>query len=403
MAKKHYLRFPKNHIAIMKKSLVLCAACLALLAIPGCKFSSTRKNLSPEQQDTIEKQLSSMTLREKVGQLFCVRPESLDPVFQSSQLGMMEYKMQAVNEETRAFCEKYPVGGITLFSHNIDNPLQIKAFTRDLHTLAGEPLLSIDEEGGRVARIGNNGNFHVPTYASMAAVGATGDPAKARDAGISIGTYLKEYGFDVDFAPVADVNTNPKNIVIGDRAFSDHPKVAAPMVVKFLEGLEEAGIVACVKHFPGHGDTVGDSHHEYVQSDKTWAEILACEMITFKAAIKAGAPMIMSAHVAVPNVTGDNLPATLSHFMLTEKLRDELGFEGVIITDAMGMKAVSDRYSSGESAVLTLKAGADIVLMPENLPEAFDAVVAAVEDGTLPEERIDESVRRVLALKALAR
>ena len=403
MAKKHYLRFPKNHIAIMKKSLVLCAACLALLAIPGCKFSSTRKNLSPEQQDTIEKQLSSMTLREKVGQLFCVRPESLDPVFQSSQLGMMEYKMQAVNEETRAFCEKYPVGGITLFSHNIDNPLQIKAFTRDLHTLAGEPLLSIDEEGGRVARIGNNGNFHVPTYASMAAVGATGDPAKARDAGISIGKYLKEYGFDVDFAPVADVNTNPKNIVIGDRAFSDNPKVAAPMVVKFLEGLEEAGIVACVKHFPGHGDTVGDSHHEYVQSDKTWEEILACEMITFKAAIKAGAPMIMSAHVAVPNVTGDNLPATLSHFMLTEKLRDELGFEGVIITDAMGMKAVSDRYSSGESAVLTLKAGADIVLMPENLPEAFDAVVAAVEDGTLPEERIDESVRRVLALKALAR
>ncbi len=385
----------------MKKTYFLLAVCLTLLTIPGCKSAPKKKN--PSQADVIEAQLSRMSLREKVGQLFCVRPEALDPVFQSSGKGMAEYKMQAVNEQTKAFCQQYPVGGVTLFSHNIDNPEQLKAFTRDLHALCSAPLLSIDEEGGRVARIGGNERFDVPTYTSMAAVGAIGDPAKAYEAGVAIGTYLKEYGLDVDFAPVADVNTNPRNIVIGDRAFSDNPKVAAPMVVRFLKGLEEVGIVACVKHFPGHGDTVGDSHHEYVQSDKTWEEILACEMITFKAAIKAGAPMIMSAHVAVPNVTGDNLPATLSHFMLTEKLRDELGFEGVIITDAMGMKAVSDRYSSGESAVLTLKAGADIVLMPENLPEAFDAVVAAVEDGTLPEERIDESVRRVLALKALAR
>ena len=171
------------------------------------------------------------------------------------------------------------------------------------------------------------------------------------------------------------------------------------MVVSCMEGLHKAGVIPCVKHFPGHGDTVGDSHHEYVQSDKTWEELLNCEMITFKAAIRAGAPMIMSAHVALPNVTGDKLPATLSHLMLTDKLRGELGFKGVIITDAMGMKAVSDRYSSGESAVMTLQAGADIVLMPENLPEAFEAVLSAVEDGTLPESRIDESVRRILALK----
>jgi beta-N-acetylhexosaminidase len=328
-----------------------------------------------------------------------VRPEALDPVFQSSGKGMVEYKMQAVNEQTKAFSEQYPVGGVTLFSHNIDNPEQLKAFTQDLHALPGAPLLSIDEEGGRVARIGGNERFDVPTYTSMAAVGATGDPAKAYEAGVAIGTYLKEYGLDVDFAPVADVNTNPRNIVIGDRAFSDNPKTAAPMVVKFLDGLEKVGIVGCVKHFPGHGDTVGDSHHEYVQSDKTWEEILNCEMVTFKAAIRAGAPMIMSAHVALPNVTGDKLPATLSHLMLTEKLRGELGFQGVIITDAMGMKAVSDRYSSGESAVMTLQAGADIVLMPENLPEAFEAVLSAVENGTLPESRIDESVRRILALK----
>ena len=387
----------------MKKSFVLMAACLAFLAVPGCKNAPKKKALTHEQENAIETQLSQMSIREKVGQLFCVRPESLDPVFQESSLGMMAYHMQAVNEETKAFCEKYPVGGVTLFSHNIDNPEQLKAFTRDLHALAGAPLLSVDEEGGRVARIGNNENFKVPTYASMAAVGATGDPSKALEAGVAIGTYLKEYGFDIDFAPVADVNTNPQNIVIGDRAFSNNPKTAAPMVVSFMEGLHKVGINACIKHFPGHGDTVGDSHKEYVQTDKTWEELLNCEMITFKAAIKAGAPMIMSAHVALPNVTGDNLPGTLSHYILTDKLRKELGFQGIIITDAMGMKAVSDRYSSGESAVMTLQAGADIVLMPEDLPEAFEAVVAAVEDGTLPEARIDESVRRVLALKLASR
>ena len=383
----------------MKKPFVLLSVCLTFLAILGCKSAPQKNVLTPSQADAIEAQLSRMSLREKVGQLFCVRPEALDPVFQSSGKGMVEYKMQAVNEQTKAFSEQYPVGGVTLFSHNIDNPEQLKAFTQDLHALPGAPLLSIDEEGGRVARIGGNENFHVPTYASMAAVGATGDPAKAYEAGVAIGIYLKKYGLDVDFAPVADVNTNPRNIVIGDRAFSDNPKTAAPMVVKFLDGLEKVGIVGCVKHFPGHGDTVGDSHHEYVQSDKTWEEILNCEMVTFKAAIEAGAPMIMSAHVAVPNVTGDKLPATLSHLMLTDKLRGELGFKGVIITDAMGMKAVSDRYASGESAVMTLQAGADIVLMPENLPEAFEAVLSAVEDGTLPESRIDESVRRILALK----
>ena len=387
----------------MKRHFPLFVTLAALCLLSACKTGNNKSALPKADEDAVRAQLSSMTLREKVGQLFCVRPESLDPVFQNSSEGMMAYQMQAVNEETKAFAAQYPVGGVTLFSHNIDNPAQLKAFTQALHALPGTPLVSVDEEGGRVARVGGNFNFDVPRIPAMGKVGATGDPAQAYEAGKAIGHYLKEYGFDIDFAPVADVNTNPQNIVIGDRAFSNNPKAAAPMVVNFMEGLHKVGINACIKHFPGHGDTVGDSHKEYVQTDKTWEELLNCEMITFKAAIKAGAPMIMSAHVALPNVTGDNLPGTLSHYILTDKLRKELGFQGVIITDAMGMKAVSDRYSSGESAVMTLQAGADIVLMPEDLPEAFEAVVAAVEDGTLPEARIDESVRRVLALKLASR
>lgn len=384
----------------MKSKLLFWVSALAFLTVAGCECTqNNQEDTTLKDDEAIEAQLAQMSLRQKVGQLFCTRPEALDPVFAASGRGMTEYKMQAVNEETRAFCEKYPVGGVTLFAHNIDNPEQLRAFTRDLHSLAGAPLLSIDEEGGRVARIGNNEKFDVPRYESMAAVGATGDPSKAYEAGLAIGTYLKEFGFDIDLAPDADVNTNPQNIVIGDRAFSNDPKKAAPMVVKYMEGLKKAGIVSCLKHFPGHGDTKGDSHKEYVQTDKTWEELLACEMLTFKAGIKEGAPMIMTAHVAAPKVTGTDLPATLSPEILTEKLRKELGFKGVIITDAMGMKAVSDRYNSGEAAVKTLLAGADIVLMPEYLPQAFDAVVKAVEDGVLTEERINESVRRVQALK----
>ena len=383
----------------MKRHFSLFIALLVFCALPGCKVSGHKTALPKADEDVVRAQLSSMTLREKVGQLFCVRPEALDPVFQRSSEGMTSYRMQAVNEETKAFAAQYPVGGVALFSHNIDNPEQIKAFTQALHVLPGAPLLGVDEEGGRVARVGGNLNFDVPRIPAMGKLGAAGDPAQAYEAGKVIGHYLKEYGFDIDFAPVADVNTNPGNIVIGDRAFSSDPKIAAPMVVNFMKGLHEEGIAACIKHFPGHGDTVGDSHEGYVETFKTWEELLDCEMVTFKAAIKAGAPLIMTAHVSLPNVIGDKTPGTLSSLILTDKLRKELGYKGVIITDAMGMGAISQHYDTGRSAVMCLKAGADIVLMPEDLPLAFESVLKAVQDGTLSEERIDESVRRVLALK----
>ena len=384
----------------MKLNTTLPLFCAAILLTITCNNTTPQKTaLSSEETDAIEAQLSQMTLREKVGQLFTVRPEAMCPEMEASGQGMYAYKLQTVTEGMLDRSQLYPVGGYTLFAHNIDNPQQVKAFTAALHALPGEPLLSIDEEGGRVARIGNNENFNVPRYASMAAVGATGDPANARESGKAIGTYLKEYGFDIDFAPDADVNTNPENVVIGDRAFSNDPKVAAPMVVAYLEGLEEAGVVGCLKHFPGHGDTRGDTHTGYVQSDKNWKQMSACEMITFKAGIKAGARMIMTAHIAAPEVMGSELPSTLSSIVLQDKLRKELGYEGIIITDALGMGAISQHYTSAEAAVKCLQAGADILLMPQDLPEAFEAVMAAVEDGTIPQARIDESVRRILTLK----
>lgn len=378
-------------------AVYIVATALGLAISCGSRVGNAPK----VDEKLIEQQLQQLSLREKVGQLFFVRPEALCPEFEASGQGMGAYSLQAVTEGMIERVKTYPVGGVVLFSHNIAHPDQLITYTEALHALEGSPLLAIDEEGGRVARIGNNDKFDVYRVESIASVGATGDPVNAFICGNEIGKYLKEYGLDIDFAPCADVNTNPENIVIGNRAFSDDPKKAAPMVAQFVKGMQEAGIVACLKHFPGHGDTKGDTHLGYVQTDKTWEEIRNCEMIPFKAGIQAGAEMIMTAHIAAPKVTGAEIPSTLSPIILQEKLRKELGYKGIIITDAMGMGAISQHYSSGESAVACLKAGADIVLMPANLPEAFEAVVKAVQDGTIPEQRLDESVRRILTLKAI--
>ena len=215
----------------------------------------------------------------------------------------------------------------------------------------------------------------------------------------SAATPSAPYGFDIDFAPVADVNTNPDNIIIGPRAFSDDPQVAAPMITNYLQGLEDAGVIGCIKHFPGHGDTKTDTHFGYASTQKTWAEMMDCEMVTFKAGIKWGCQLIMTAHIGAPNVTGSDIPSTMSSVILQDKLRGELGYQNIIITDGMEMGAITQQFSSAEAAVKSIQAGVDIVLGPKNLVEAFDAVINAVNKGTISEERINQSVRRILKLR----
>ena len=339
-----------------------------------------------------------MTLREKVGQLFVIRPDQLETSLSPDKIhDPRKFGVKSISPLMRKTLKQYPAGGFAVFGKNFDSPVQLRRYTQDLKSLCKiPPVMAIDEEGGQISRIANHKGFKVRKYESMSAIGKSGH---VKEAASYIASYLKDYGFNLNFAPVADVNTNPENIVIGDRSFSSDPKKAAPMVVNYMKGLHEEGIAACIKHFPGHGDTSGDSHKGYVETSKSWEELLNCEMITFKAAIKAGAPLIMTAHVSLPKVIGDKTPGTLSSLILTGKLRGELGYKGIIITDAMGMGAISQHYDPAQSAVMCLKAGADIILMPENLPLAFEAVLKAVEDGTLSEERIDESVSRVLALK----
>lgn len=399
--KKELLR--KNMMRGRQLSVVL------VVLVSGLAVTSCSEDEKPDipSIDDVESQLQKMTLREKVGQLFYVRPEVLDTTIHYGQTGgidastddLTKIKLQAVNATMKGVNEKYPVGGVILYAHNIDYEAQLTAFISQIRALKGSPLLCIDEEGGRVARIGNNANFHVEKFESMDAIGKTGDAKNAYYCGNTIGTYLKKYGFDIDFAPVADVNTNPENIVIGKRAFSDDPAVAAQMVVSYLQGLKDANVVGCIKHFPGHGDTKADTHYGYAQSLKTWNEMVDCEMVTFKAGIQWGCQLIMTAHIGAPKVTGSDIPATMSSLILHDKLRKELGYQNIIITDAMEMGAITQQYTSAEAAVGSIKAGVDIVLGPQNFIEAFDAVVKAVEDGTLTEQRIDESVRRILKLK----
>ena len=354
------------------------------------------------EEDAIAQQMAAMTLREKVGQMFMVRPDALEGRFGPAELednsivGSTE-----VTAEMRDTYALYPCGGFALFRKNILSPEQLTAFTGQLHGLnAIQPMLGIDEEGGSIARIANHpAGFSVPRFPSMGQIARSGDAETAYQAGRSIGDYLREYGLDVDFAPVADVNTNPRNPVIGDRAFGDDPAVAAAMVRRLIAGLHDSAMASCIKHFPGHGDTQTDTHTGYAETKKTWEEISACEMIPFRAGIEEGTDLVMTAHIAAPNVTGTDEPSTVSYLMLTEKLRGELGFEGLIITDALSMGAIRECYASAEACKRCVQAGADILLMPYQYFEAFDGLVEAVEKGEISESRIDESVYRILRFK----
>ncbi|WP_169337714.1 glycoside hydrolase family 3 protein [Proteocatella sphenisci] len=367
-------------------------------------------NGSDELQDVSEDEvpvskadmlISQMTLREKIGQMIFIQPESLRIETEDGQGEAADTSSVTVFTEKMAkSLEKYPPGGIIIFGGNIESPIQLKELVNEIKSASTTPLfMGIDEEGGMVARIANSPGFDVKKYESMQKIGSTKDPKNAEEAGKVIGSYLRDYGFNLDFAPVADVNTNPENIVIGSRAFGDDPHLVADMVKAGISGLHSSGVMSCIKHFPGHGDTKEDTHAGFVSIGKKWEELEACELIPFKAGIEAETDMIMISHITAGNITKDGLPSSLSQEMIEGRLRRDLKFDGIIISDSMSMGAITERYSSGEAAVLAIKAGTDIVLMPEVYEEAFESIFEAVARGEISEERIDESVIRILSLK----
>ncbi|WP_324824140.1 glycoside hydrolase family 3 protein [Sinanaerobacter sp. ZZT-01] len=347
-----------------------------------------------------EKLLSSMTLEEKVGQLFMIRPDSLNPNLTAEQISdVSNYDVTELSSQMTESLQQYHAGGIVIFQKNILSPIQLTRFIDEMQGESKIPLfVGIDEEGGPVSRIANSKEFDVTTYESMAQIGAMEDSESAKNVGFTIGSYLKQYKFNLNFAPVADVNTNPKNIVIGNRSFGSDPILVAKMVSAEIEGFHKAGIMSCIKHFPGHGDTTGDTHKGFVSTEKTWEELKECELIPFMSASK-DADMIMISHITAPNVTSDDLPSSLSNEMIEEKLRGEMNYNGVVITDSMAMGAITQEYTTNAAAVKAILGGADIILMPENFKEAYEGIYSAVKGGKISEKRIDKSVLRILSLK----
>ncbi|MEA4816214.1 MAG: glycoside hydrolase family 3 protein, partial [Lachnospiraceae bacterium] len=336
--------------------------------------------------DPLDEYISHMTLREKAAQLIMIALDRSD-----------ENAVTGYDEELEESLKSNGWGGVILFTENITTEEGTKLLTSFLQDSSEVPLfIATDEEGGRVSRLSSSGgikDYYVPRAADIKT------PEEAFAAGQTIGKKLYELGINVDFAPVADVNTNPQNPVIGDRSYSSDPYEAALLAKNVYEGIKGCNVLATAKHFPGHGDTSTDTHggSVYVMHDiKRLTEI---EFVPFEALIDDGIEMVMVSHIKTPNATGNDMEASLSKEIITGILRVQLGFKGIVITDAMNMKAIAENYSSKKSAVLAIKAGADIVLMPPSPEEALLAITSAVESGRISEERLNESVKRILNAK----
>lgn len=338
--------------------------------------------------------VSGMTLEQKVAQMFIITPDALTGANGATVVG---------NTTKQAYAE-HPVGGLIYKKNNFKTKEQTQAMLSAMETLSLETValpifLGVDEEGGKASVIASKSPIDVDNIDNMSEVGETGDATKAYEAGDIIGSYLYDLGFNVDFAPVADVLTNEENEIVKDRSFGSDSTVVSSMTVSVLQGLEENNIYGVVKHFPGHGSTAEDSHDGVASTDKTLEELKACELVPFQSAIDYGVEFVMVGHISVPNVTGSMVPSSLSEYMISQVLRTEMGFNGVVITDAMDMKAITESYESGEAAVTAISAGADMILMPEDFEEAYDAVLEAVQNGTLTEERINTSLVRIVKAK----
>ena len=338
------------------------------------------------EPDPAEVILAGMTLHEKVCQLFVVQPADLLP-----GVG----KVTTAGEGTRKALERYPVAGLLYDASNLVSMEQTRAMLASVQEYAGIPLiLTCDEEGGRVNRLMHTiGTTYIGPMLDYKDQGPDQAAANAK----TIAADLASCGFNMDLAPVADVWSNPGNTVIGDRAYSDDFQQAAELVGAAVEGFHDGGTACTLKHFPGHGDTSADSHYGSVYVYKTLDELRAAELLPFRAGIEAGADAVMMGHLIIADVDGQ--PALLSHKIVTGLLREELGFDGVVITDSLKMQAMTDHYGSGDIAVGAVQAGVDLLLCPQSLEEAVAALTRAVEDGTIPQERLDESVLRVLRLK----
>lgn len=341
---------------------------------------------------TVQTMLGSMTLEEKIYQMLFVTPEALTGYNKVTQSG----------NATRSALESRPVGGIIYFADNLISTDQTSEMISNIQSysveLTGRGLfIGIDEEGGTVARAADS--LGTTAFDDMATYGAAGDTDAVYQIGATQASELTALGFNVNFSPVADVLTNEENTVVKVRSFGSDAALVSDMVSAVVSGLQDGGMLSCPKHFPGHGSTGGDTHNGYASSDRTQAELAECDLKPFEAAISAGAPMIMVGHMTMTQIDPDH-PACLSSTIVTGLLREQLGYDGIIITDALNMSAITDNYSYSEAAIAAISAGCDMLLCVSNIDTVVNSVAAAVADGTIQESQINDSVLRILTAKA---
>lgn len=400
------------HHRTSRRTLLTATAATAVAAVTGAvlapgalaaqRSASSGQHHSAATTKRLKRIISGMSLEEKVGQLFVMRVyghSATDPDQADIDANMAEIGVRTAAE----MIDRYHVGGIIYFTwaHNTRDPHQIAELSNGIQRagLAGPtplPLLvSTDQEHGIVCRVGEPATL----MPGAMALGAGGSRSDARRAGQIAGAELAAIGINQNYAPDADVNVNPANPVIGVRSFGSDPQSVAAMVAAQVKGYQSSGIASTAKHFPGHGDTSTDSHTGLpviTHTREQWAEL---DEPPFRAAIAAGIDSIMTAHIVVPALDPAEDPATLSRPILTGILREELGYDGVVVTDSLGMEGVRTKYGDERVPVLALRAGVDQLLNPPDLSVSWNAVLEAVKSGEISEARIDESILRILRLK----
>lgn len=373
------------------KKIFYILLCLSLILSIGCTRKQEEKEPIEEniqepfkKEDPIEKTIKNMTLEEKIGQLFIVGFEGKE-----------------VDESLEELIEDYKVSGFIFFKRNIGSKNEIINLIDDLNTVNKNnkiPLfISLDEEGGNISRL-NHIFERTPTAANIAKID---DIEKSFKHGNEIGKRLLSLGFNLDFAPVLDINTNPKNPVIGNRAFGNTSNSVIKHGIEVMKAIEDTGVIACVKHFPGHGDTFVDSHIGLPKVEKTLEELKKVELLPFNKAIQEDVGMIMIAHILFSEVDGD-YPSSMSKPIITDVLRGDLNYKGVIISDDLTMHGITKNYKLEDAVIEFFKAGGDIALIAhkkENYINSIEALKLAVENQEIDIEDIDEKLYRVLSLK----
>lgn len=366
----------------MKKIIILaCFLSVGLLFIFQIKHTEIAENSTPEQdimKEKVNQILSSMTLEEKIGQML-----------------ILYETHPKVDEEVKELFNQINPGGIILNQENITTYENTKKYIEEIKKLSDIPLIiSVDQEGGRVQRLQLLKDIS-PTYIpDMKSIGKTNNSYLAYETGKILAKQVKTLGINIVFAPVCDIVTHEENNVIGDRSFGNNPTLVTTMCTNFAKGIEEENIIATYKHFPGHGDTTTDSHTSIPIIQKSLEELENFELVPYKEAIANHAKMIMIGHIAFPNITNDTTPASLSKTIVTDILKNKLGYKGLVITDALNMKALTNNYSEEEIYTMAIHAGVDLLLMPNNPEKAIQVI-----KENISEERINESVKKILTFK----